>query len=431
MFKLRNKSTQKQLHIPDDIKDVFSNQRLVFNTMTPETIALATYFVVDFDNEQLIEFDCQNDHNMNLFKQRNVSLDSPCHSIIPYRNGFYVFSTNIATDYFRYIDLVTQQTTIFTIDDFSLPNIVNIKSSGYQNLNNDNLIIAFSTTDNNTTIVECDHDMNVVNELALLHRDNLFIHDMVLLDQTLLLSNFEFFTVLDRKDQVICNSSHEFRILVDEGYVPGKDVRYKQNYGELHEINTSTNNHSIHQTLIGPTAHFVVNGNDIFLTMHNATVVNGAYYYMGPAGISKWTLTNNELVHIEDFTDKTYYRTPLPVLYHNNGETYLMAFSHPNRLFSIHTNPMSTHFTCDIDEPYNVQLINTKDKIEIQERYCYNDISVSNNGKYVCLFESNRIQFFNTETKTTDFVIDFPKDVSSEKRDYFRRINHTCLINIE
>lgn len=429
----------KLCNLPSDIRDAFANRKLIFGSHNPTNRFLCSNYILDFDYDTLTSIDPDTPYNNEL-----IPAGEPPHSIIPYGDGFFMFQIQAKTDVFRYVDLTVAAETIvsdhdisthtirvYSREDFDLPGMVNVISSGFQNLVNDNIILVVSMEDGTSKILECDIDMNIVNVLATLDRCDVDIHDLVYKDDTILMTNFISFRLLNDAGEVVSNNWVDFKKQIDKGYHPhDNQMGLSLEGGQVFKVDLLTNTYEIVPTCACTTSHFSVDPTDdsIYVSMNNLTTLDILnYYYLGPAAIAKFTLRDNVLTHVADFWDDSYYRSPQPVLYHKDGIPHLFTLSHPNRLYFIDAETMTVDFTHDIFENYDVSLINTTNNDILQNRLSYNDVNISPDGKYACVFESDRLHFFDVQEKMIAYSMPFPKDPSASVV-MFRRIIHTCLI---
>ncbi|MFA5961061.1 MAG: hypothetical protein WC848_00040 [Parcubacteria group bacterium] len=180
-------------------------------------------------------------------------------------------------------------------------------------------------------------------------------------------------------------------------------------------------------------AHFEVDriSGDVFVSSHNFIEFLDRVYYLGPAAIDRFSLSEDGIMEKKaTFTHPLIYRMTSHKVFSYDGKTYVCSFGQPNRLVFIDAQTMEMMYYQDIEEDSSVdpaELIEIINNTNL-EPITIKTIEASHDGKFIFFLSCKFIYIYNFPERRIVQKIEYLSDNSfGENLDlsrFYKRTTH-------
>jgi len=340
---------------------------------------LNTFVIVDFPSDKITYVKSDSKENKKLVKDKLIS--GIPHSTMPInKNEFLNIMLpidNHPTQDFRHINLKEKRMSIYTSGDLGLKNLSGTIETLTQDYEQECFYIAFKKIDNSSTeYYKIALDLTKVEFLF----DDKGIMDS-LPHQVVRFKNFIVSMGWSQEDSLIL----------------------------IYNLNTKKI-----QTIYNDKypSHSIIKNDALYYSSVNVIIDGLELEYRDPAIIGKLIKDKDELIIENIFDHVTGYRF---TSHRYLDPDTIITIGYPNRIFFIDANTMELKFFKDIDKtilpPKLLKLfLNKLYKGGYSDPYKYSSFEISQDQKYIILFNQENIRLFNIEHQEIEIEIPFAKE---------------------
>lgn len=201
--------------------------------------------------------------------------------------------------------------------------------------------------------------------------------------------------------------------------------------GTIMLLNLKTREKFYYNTTYCSPAHFEIDEQTgtIYTSSHNFTVLD-RMYFLGPAAIDRFVLSDGGLKKTGTFMHPGAYRFTTHKLFYYQNNPYICSFGQPNRLFFINAKTMEVIYHDDIEDDVlssQTDILGFVNRVDL-EPITLKTIEVSPDGQYLFLLSYKYIYFYSFPDKRIVQRIEYHKDFMLNEeislRDFYKRTTH-------
>lgn len=434
MIELKTGVTKEKFELDDEVCASFQ-KKIIFNSV-PNLLFYDTFCILDFANKELTLI--KTDLEENIQKIGDRGLLSAAHSVTALNDkGFYVFSTYDTC--FRYFHYETNTMKVIFGSDLNHPdsNMWSEVSASFKKPDDgEYLLLGFMRTDDRTVdIVKVDENLNAEKLLNIsLHiapHEVIKFHDFCMMSDfspTVKFENLSKFiwssngepkknNIMERED--VENEFGSIDLMPDYiKVVPDKIYSYNIKIKELKYYDMDD----------PPSAHFEFNEENVYVSSHNMYSYDGFYYFMGPAKITKWNITDGQLKKQNSFQNNEIFRCFAHKYIEFENKSYIVSLGHPNRIIYIDADTMELVWEYNINDDIlsghqnPTTYVNTLHRMKHPSvKDISPDVNVSTDGRYSIYFDNSKVGFVDFKNKRNiDQFINYPIEPEHNKNRKFK-----------